>query len=79
MEFVVTIVERYPKVVQKDEVLLKDILETLFKLMIDIDAEIDQSWMKPREGFVNGEDEEEDNVSFGKSCVDRLVSSIGEQ
>ena len=24
-------------------------------------------------------DEEEDNVNFGKGCVDRLVSSIGDE
>lgn len=47
--------------------------------MIDIDEEIDESWMKPKEGFrVDEEEEEEDAVHFGKTCVDRLVSSVGE-
>ena len=45
--------------------------------MIDIDAEIDADWLRPKEGFA-GEEEEEDNVSFGKTCVDRLVSGVGE-
>ena len=48
--------------------------------MIDIDADIDESWMKPREGFkAEEEEEEEDSVHFGKTCVDRLVSSVGDQ
>lgn len=48
--------------------------------MIDIDDEIDSAWLKPKEGFKVEEDEEdEDNVAFGKTCVDRLVSSIGEE
>jgi hypothetical protein len=46
--------------------------------MIDIDADIEQEWMRPKEGFTQDGDEEEDHVSFGKNCVDRLVSSIGD-
>lgn len=48
--------------------------------MIDIDEEIDPKWLKPREGFKVEEDEEdEDSVAFGKTCIDRLVSSVGEE
>ncbi len=48
--------------------------------MIDIDDEIEKSWLKPKEGFRVEEDEEEDDsVAFGKTCVDRLVSSVGEE
>ena len=56
------------------------ILDLTFKLMIDIDTDIDQSWLKPKEGFkVEEEEEEDDSVNFGKSCVDRLVSGVGEE
>jgi len=79
LEFVVTLVERKPSLVQKNEALLKDILEQIFKLMIDIDSDIEQEWMKPKEGFTQDGDEEEDHVAFGKTCVDRLVSSIGDK
>lgn len=48
--------------------------------MIDIDSDIDESWLRPREGFrADEEEEEDDSVHFGKTCVDRLVSSIGEE
>jgi len=59
--------------------LLKDVLESIFKLMIDIDPDIEATWLSPKEGFQQDGDEEEDHVAFGKNCVDRLVSSIGEE
>ena len=79
LEFIVTLVERQPSIVKKDLDLLKDILEVIFRLMIDIDSDIDESWLRPKEGFIADGDEEEDNVNFGKGCVDRLVSSIGDE
>lgn len=80
LEFAVTVVERLPNLVKKDIETLKVLLDLTFKLMIDIDADIDESWMKPKEGFrADEEEEEEDSVHFGKICVDRLVSSVGEE
>jgi hypothetical protein len=55
------------------------LLDLIFKLMIDIDPDIDDSWLVPKEGFKSEEEEEEDDaVHFGKTCVDRIVSSVGE-
>lgn len=51
LEFVVTIIERQPSIVKKDQNLLKDVLESIFKLMIDIDSDIEASWLSPKEGF----------------------------
>jgi len=80
VEFFVTIVERIPNIVKNDTELLKAILDLVFKLMIDIDEDIDESWLRPKEGFkADEEEEEEDSVHFGKTCVDRLVSSVGEE
>lgn len=80
MEFLVTVVERIPAIVKKDVDTLKNLLDLIFKLMIDIESDIDDSWCKPKEGFRHEEDEEnDDGVEFGKTCVDRLVSSIGEE
>ena len=80
VEFFVTVVERLPNLVKKDQDTLKAMLDLVFKLMIDIDEDIDESWMRPKEGFrADEEEEEDDSVHFGKTCVDRLVSSIGEE
>jgi len=68
-----------PSIMKKDQELLKDMLDLIFQLMIDIDADIEESWLRPPEGFSTEQDEEEDNVNFGKGCVDRLVSSIGDE
>ena len=46
--------------------------------MIDIDEDIDQAWLRPKEGYQLGNDEEEDSVQFGQTCVDRLLLGIGE-
>ena len=53
--------ERKQSVVKKDTPLLKDIIETIVKLMIDIDAEIDLEWMTPKKAI----ESDEDNVTFG--------------
>jgi hypothetical protein len=75
----VTIVERIPSILKNDQELLKVLLDLVFKLMIDIDEDIDESWLRPKEGFRADEEEQEDDaVHFGKTCVDRLVSSVGE-
>lgn len=78
MEFVVTMIERKPSLAKKDVDLIKDVLESIFQLMIDIDEDIENDWLCPKEGFA-GEDEEEDNVNFGKQAVDRLVAGVGDQ
>ena len=77
MEFAVTMIERKPALAKKNEDLIKDVLEQIFQLMIDIDIEIENDWLCPKEGFA-GEDEEEDNVNFGKTAVDRLVAGVGD-
>jgi len=74
------VVERLPTLVKKDQETLRTLLDLIFKLMIDIDEDVEESWMRPREGFkIEEEEEEEDSVHFGKVQVDRLVSCIGEE
>lgn len=47
--------------------------------MIDIDEDIEASWCSPKEGFNdNGQDDGEDNVGFGKSSIDKVISAVGE-
>ena len=77
MEFAVTMLERKPTLAKKNEALTKDVLEQIFQLMIDIDEDIDSDWITPKEGFA-GEEEEEDNVNFGKQAIDRLIAGVGD-
>lgn len=46
--------------------------------MISIDSDIEQSWLSPSEGWTQEGDEDEDFVAFGKTCVDRMISSVGD-
>lgn len=80
VEFYVTVVERVPSIVKKDEELLRSMIELIFKLMVDIDENIDEEWLKPKEGFNDSgqADEGEDNVNFGKSSIDKIISAVGE-
>jgi hypothetical protein len=41
IEFYVTVIERVPAIVKKDTALLRDLIELIFKLMIDIEQEIE--------------------------------------
>jgi hypothetical protein len=48
--------------------------------MIDVDEDIEQDWLSPKEGFRDNEnDGEEDNVNFGKSSIDKLISAVGDE
>lgn len=52
----------------------------VFELMFDIEDEIDPLWLQPKEGYreSNEADDGEDNVNFGKGCVDKIISAIGD-
>ena len=82
IEFYVTVIERIPSIVKKSNTdLLKNLIELVFKLMIDIDEDIEDSWCRPKEGFKDADEGEdgEDNVNFGKGCVDKIVSAVGDE
>lgn len=73
-------IERIPSIVKKDVDLLKMIIELVFRLMIDIDTDIEEDWLRPKEGFKDNEDEDdEDNVNFGKGCIDKIISAVGDE
>ena len=47
--------------------------------MLAIDPEIEGSWMQPPEGYKESGDTEEDFVDFGKGCIDKIVSAVGDK
>jgi len=76
----VTVVERIPSIVKKNTDLLKELIELIFSLMRDIDEDIEEDWLRPKEGYKEMADgEEEDNVDFGKGCVDKIISAVGDE
>jgi hypothetical protein len=80
IEFYVTCIERIPSIVKKNTALLTELIQLIFRLMIDVDADIEESWLSPKEGFRdNNDDGDEDNVNFGKSSIDKLISAVGDE
>ena len=80
IEFYVTCIERIPAIVKKNPQLLTEIIQLIFRLMINVDADIEESWLRPKEGFRdNNDDGDEDNVNFGKSSIDKLISAVGDE
>ena len=81
IEFYVSVIERVPSIGKKDVDMLKHLFQLIFQLMVDIDSDIEESWLRPKEGFKeNSEGEEgEDNVNFGKGCIDQLISAVGDE
>ena len=77
-----TVIERIPSIAKKNLELLKSLIETIFKLMIDIDEDITAEWLRPKEGFKDKENSDdldcEDNVDFGKGCIDKIISAVGD-
>lgn len=49
--------------------------------MTQIDSDIEESWLRPKEGFKENDDGEEgeDNVNFGKGCIDKVISAVGDE
>jgi hypothetical protein len=78
VEFLTTVAERQPSLLTDNEQYLKDMLDAVFKLMIEIDPEIDDQWGDPRDPAQIKEEVDADTVVFGKEVIDRLCSSIGE-
>jgi len=53
--------------------------------MFDIEDKVEEAWITPPEGFKehthgHGEDNEEsdDNVHFGKECIDKILAFVGQ-
>jgi hypothetical protein len=47
--------------------------------MLAIDSEIEPAWLQPPEGYKESGDAEEDNVDFGKGCIDKIISAVGDE
>jgi len=79
IEVIVTISERYPEMLKKNEELLNSILELIFTHMVEIDDQILDEWANPPDGFNEDNEEEDDQkiIKFGMNCIDRLIAHVG--
>lgn len=78
LEFLVSITDRQTSLITKDEDVLKGLLDLITKLMIDIDAEVDENWLNPPPGFKLIEEQEDDAIVFAMECINRIFHAGGE-
>ena len=50
IEIIVTILERLPKLIRDNDQFIREVLEMIFTYMVEIDANVDAEWEKPKEG-----------------------------
>ena len=82
VEMVVSLVERKPKLIRGNEGRCKVLLEKVFLLMVSVDAEVEESWSRPPEGFQDKDDAEEIEIDYaqtGRKCISRLMESVGDE
>jgi hypothetical protein len=83
LEFIVTIAEKSSKLLQQNKEMCTQLVSLIFRLMTSIEYEIDEAWARPKEGFQDRNDEEDEEVDIdyvkrGIKLVARLVENIGD-
>lgn len=80
LETLITVMERIPGLVKKHKEQLWKMCEAVFDMMVSIDEEVDEGWLRPKEGY-NTEEESnpDDNVNFGMISYDRLLEALDEE
>ncbi|MEE4248660.1 MAG: hypothetical protein V2I33_25055 [Kangiellaceae bacterium] len=51
IEFFITLIEQAPKLVDGRLDLLSKVTDCVFKMMLEVDSEVDESGLYPKEGF----------------------------
>ena len=79
-EIIISLTERIPKLLEKDQIKLKDFLERLFKYSLEMDTEISNDWCVPKtESYFEEEFIPEECVSTTISLVVRLIECLGKK
>jgi hypothetical protein len=80
-EILVDFAEKSPTLFRKKPEALKSTIEMVFYHMIEISSEITEEWMRPKEGYNDDMEDDEDfeTTRFGMGAIDRLIYTIGEE
>ncbi len=79
-EIVISLTERIPKLLEKDQIKLKDFLEKMFKYSLEMDNDISSEWCVPKtESYFEEEFIPEESVSTTLSIVVRLIECLGKK
>lgn len=79
LETLVFMLESYPELIEGNDTKLTQVVELIFKNMIEIDDEIDEEWMSPPPGFNDDMEEDDDQrvIKLGLDFIDRLIGILG--
>ena len=79
-EVLLSIIEKYPKVISDDEERLKLLINSIFKYGMEFDEEIDDDWLTPKSLSLSDEDFiPEAKLDEALSLIDRLIISVKEK
>ena len=85
VEMIVCVAERKHKLMSGNQALCQRVLEKIFRLMLSVDKEVDETWLRPPEGYKEREDEDEDEdeieidyAKIGRKIIQRLLEALGD-
>lgn len=79
-EVTISLTERIPKLLEKDETKLKHFLEKLYQFSLETDVEISPEWCTPKtDSYFDEEFIPEENVSTSLSIIVRLIECLGKK
>ena len=80
IDFIVSLAGRLDEEFKANKALCDALCQQVFKVMVSIEASVEDSWATPPEGFEDVEDEtlEIDYAKHGRKQITRLVEGLGE-
>lgn len=81
LETLVFMLESYPELLENNQNKLTQVVELIFKNMIEIEDEVDEEWMSPPAGFNDDMEEDDDQrvIKLGLDFIDRLIGILGSE
>jgi len=76
LEIIINIIERVPSIIKNNDSLVQIVFDLLLNHMISIENQIEDEWIKPKEGFdINADDSSNTMVRFAIGALDRCMSA----
>lgn len=75
IEIAVSLSQRYPEMLKKNQTLMQKVVEIIFSQMMELPDENDDEWLNPPDGY--DDETDQSSVKFATDCIDRLISHVG--
>lgn len=78
IEFITTIITRLKTMFTKKMKIVEKVIHLFYKVMIDVDEEIDEDWLYPQDGCkVEEEEFSTDAAHVCSKCIDNIIRTLG--